>query len=164
MKKRLLISLGIIIVIIVMLVIGWSLFVKINLAYKGLELKIPVFCKREVISLSNGKFFDEEKLEKIYLSKGQAKKVIDNIENNNNWIKGEIDETVQEKLKLFTREDIYNKIPYIENKYWIFTNRSNGVEDKHSIEETINKRLYYAISFGVFDVDNNILYYYQYDK
>ena len=88
---------------------------------------------------------------------------MENIENNNNWIKGEIDNTVQEKLSFFTREDIYNKIPYIENKYWIYTNRSNGVEDKHSIEETINKRVYYAISFGVFDADNNILYYYQYD-
>lgn len=47
--------------------------------------------------------------------------------------------------------------------YWIFTNRSNGAEDKHSIEEVINT-LYYSISFGVFDVDNNILYYYEYER
>ena len=167
MKKKLLISLGIIFVILVILVvlaIGWSLFVEIDVTYKGLEFVIPIFCKREVITLSHGQFFDEEKLEKMYLSNWQASRVLENIENNGNWIKGEIDENVDERLKFYTREDIYNKIPYIENKYWIFTNRSNGVEDKHSIEETINKRLYYAISFGVFDVDNNILYYYQYDR
>lgn len=164
MKKKILIALAIIFTIIVILVIGWDLYVEIDVTHKGLEFVIPIFCKREVITLSHGKFFDEEKLEKLYLSKGQAKRILENIENNSNWIKGEIDGTVDEKLKLFTREDIYNNIPYIENKYWIFTNRGNGVEDKHSIEETINKRVYYAISFGVFDVDNNILYYYQYDK
>ena len=89
--------------------------------------------------------------------------MLKNIENNSNWIKGEIDETVEERLKFYTREDIYNKIPYIENKYWIFTNRSNGAEDKHSIEEVMNT-IYYSVSFGVFDVDNNILYYYEYER
>ena len=167
MKKKLLISLSIIfavLAVLVVLVISWSLFVEISITHKGLEFVIPIFCKREVIKLSHGEFFDDEKLEKLYLSKGQAKKILENIENNSNWIKGEIDSTVDEKLRLFTRENIYDNIPYIENKYWIFTNRSNGVEDKHSIEETINKRVYYAISFGVLDVDNNILYYYQYDR
>ena len=166
MHKKLLITLIIIFVVLVilaLLVIGWSLFVEINVTYKGLEFVIPIFCKREVVTLSNEQFFDEEKLEKLYLSKGQAKRVLDNIENNSNWIKGEIDEKVDERLRFYTREDIYNKIPYIENKYWIFTNRSNGVENKNSIEEVINT-LYYSVSFGVFDVDNNILYYYEYER
>ncbi len=164
MKRKILIALIIIITIIAILIIGWDLYVEVESSYKGLEFIIPLVCKRDIIKLSNGEFFDEEKLEKMYLSKWQAKRVLENIKNNNNWIKGEIDETVQEKLKLFTREDIYNKIPYVENKYWIFTNRSNGVENKHSIEETINKRLYYAISFGVYDINNNILYYYEYAR
>lgn len=164
MKKKILIASIIIFFFIAILIIAWDLYVEIEPSYKGLEFVIPLICRREVTTLENGDLFNEEKLEKIYLSNWQVKRVLENIENNSNWIKGEIDETVQEKLKLFTREDIYNKIPYIENKYWIFTNRSNGVENKHSMEETINKRLYYAISFGVFDIDNNILYYYQYDK
>lgn len=164
MRKKILVISIIIITIISSLVIGWDLYIEINTTYKSLEFVIPIFCRREVTMLSYNDFFDYEKLEKIYLSRVQAKRVLENIENNSNWLKGEIDGTVQDKLKLFTREDIYNNIPYIENKYWIFTNRSNGVENKHSIEETISKRLYYAISFGVFDVDNNILYYYQYDR
>lgn len=163
MKKKILIASIIILVIIIMLVIGWDLYVEISTTYKGLEFVIPLFCNREVINLSNGQFFDEEKLEKMYLSKWQANRVLENIEHNNNWIKGEIDEKVEERLKFYTREDIYNKIPYVENKYWIFTNRSNGAEDKHSIEEVINT-LYYSISFGLYDVDNNILYYYEYAR
>lgn len=164
MKKKILIISSVIAIILVIMVISWDLYVEIESSYKGLEFIIPLICKREVITLSKGDFFDYEKLEKMYLSKWQSKRILQKIENNPSWIKGEIDGKVEEKLKLFTREDIYNKIPDIENKYWIFTNRSNGVKDKHSIDETINKRMYYAISFGVFDIDNNILYYYEYDK
>lgn len=163
MKKKILIASIIIFTIIAILIIGWDLYVKIEPSYKGLEFIIPLVCKREVITLSNGDFFDEEKLEKLYLSNWQAKRLLKNIENNSNWIKGEIDEMVEERLKFYTREEIYNKIPYIENKYWIFTNRSNGAEDKHSIEEVMNT-IYYSVSFGVFDVDNNILYYYEYER
>lgn len=163
MKKKILIASIIIFTIIAILIIGWDLYVEIEPSYKGLEFIIPLVCKREVITLSNENFFDEEKLEKLYLSNWQAKRVLKNIENNSNWIKGEIDETVEERLKFYTREDIYNKIPYIENKYWIFTNRSNGAKDKHSIEEVMNT-IYYSVSFGVFDVDNNILYYYEYER
>lgn len=163
MKKKILIASIIIFTIIAILIIGWDLYVEIEPSYKGLEFIIPLVCKREVITLSNGDFFDEEKLEKLYLSNWQAKRVLKNIENNSNWIKGQIDESVEERLKFYTREDIYNKIPYIENKYWIFTNRSNGAEDKHSIEEVMNT-IYYSVSFGVFDVDNNILYYYEYER
>ena len=163
MKKKILIASIIIFVISAVLIIGWYLYVEIEPSYKGLEFVIPLICRREVTTLENGDLFNEEKLEKMYLSNWQAKRVLDNIENNSNWIKGEIDEKVDERLKFYTRENIYNKIPYIENKYWIFTNRSNGAEDKHSIEEVINT-LYYSVSFGVFDVDNNILYYYEYER
>ena len=162
LKKRL-ITFAVIILTLVTMAIGWDLYVEIDTSYKCLEFVIPLFCNREVIHLSNGQFFDEEKLEKMYLSKWQANRVLENIEHNNNWIKGEIDEKVEERLNFYTREDIYNKIPYIENKYWIFTNRSNGAEDKHSIEEVINT-LYYSISFGLYDVDNNVLYYYEYAR
>lgn len=163
MKKKILNALIIIVTVIVFLIIGWDLYVEIEPSYKGLEFIIPLLCKRDVITLSNGDLFNEEKLEKLYLSKWQANRVMENIENNSNWIKGEIDEKVEERLKFYTREEIYNKIPYIENKYWIFTNRGNGIKDKHSIEEVMNT-LYYSISFGVYDVENNILYYYQYER
>jgi hypothetical protein len=144
--------------------VSWNLYCEIEPSYKGLEFVIPLICKREVITLTEGGFFDYEKLEKLYLSKRQSKKVLNEIKNNSNWKKGEVDEIIDERLNFFSRENIYNKIPNVKNKYWIFTNRNNGVKDKHSMEELIETRLYYAISFGLFDIDNNILYYYQYDR
>ncbi len=163
MKKKILITLIIIFTISVFLIIGWDLYAEIEPSYKGLEFIIPLICKREVTTLSEGEFFDDEKLEKLYLSTRQAKKILNKIENNSDWIKGEIDEKLIKIMKKYSREDIYNKIPYIKNKYWIFTNRSNGAKDKHSIDEVISD-LYYSVSFGVFDIDNNILYYYEYER
>ena len=163
MKKKILITLIIIFTISVFLIIGWDLYAEIEPSYKGLEFIIPLICKRKVTTLSEGEFFDDEKLEKLYLSTGQAKKILNKIENNSDWIKGEIDEKLIKIMKRYSREDIYNKIPYIKNKYWIFTNRSNGAKDKHSIDEVISD-LYYSVSFGVFDIDNNILYYYEYER
>ena len=163
MKKKILITLIIIFSIIGFLIISWDLYAEIEPSYKGLEFIIPLICKREVTTLSEGEFFDDEKLEKMYLSTRQAKKILNKIENNSDWIKGEIDEKLIKIMKRYSREDIYNKIPYIKNKYWIFTNRSNGAKDKHSIDEVISD-LYYSVSFGVFDIDNNILYYYEYER
>ena len=163
MKKKILVTLIIIFTISVFLIIGWDLYAEIEPSYKGLEFIIPLICKREVTTLSEGEFFDDEKLEKMYLSTRQAKKILNKIENNSDWIKGEIDEKLIKIMKRYSREDIYNKIPYIKNKYWIFTNRSNGAKDKHSIDEVISD-LYYSVSFGVFDIDNNILYYYEYER
>ena len=71
---------------------------------------------------------------------------------------------MKERLEFNTREGIFYQIPEIENYYWIFTNRSNGVDDKHSVDALLEDGMYYAISFGILDVDNNILYYYEYDK
>ena len=65
-------------------------------------------------------------------------------------------------MNFYTREEICDKIPNIENTYWIFTNRSNGVEDKHSIEQLLDD-MYYAVSLRILDTDNNILYYYESD-
>ena len=90
--------------------------------------------------------------------------MIKKIEKNKNWKNTKLDERLEERLEFHTRENIYYKIPKIENYYWIFTNRSNGVNDKHSIDELLEDRMYYAISLGILDMDNDILYYYEYDK
>ncbi|MBR1883442.1 MAG: hypothetical protein IJ809_00585 [Clostridia bacterium] len=129
-----------------------------------MEFTLPLFAKREITKLSEETFFDEEKLEKINLSKGQAKRILNKVERSSNWVHGELDELVNERLSFYTREEIYNKIPHIENMYWIFTNRSNGLKDRHSIEETINERCYYSISFAAFDVESRVLYYYTFSR
>lgn len=99
-----------------------------------LEFRVPKFTKRERIELQARDFFNDEELMKIYLSKNQMEEILKKIEKNNNWKNSKLDGRLNEKMSFYTREEIYDKIPNIENTYWIFTNRSNGVEDKHSID------------------------------
>ena len=129
-----------------------------------LELIIPKLTKRETTKLQNGDVFNYEEVRKIYLTKAQVNKIIKNIEKNDNWKNKQLDERLKEKLEFYTREGIFYQIPKIENYYWIFTNRSNGVDDKHSVDALLEDGMYYAISFGILDIDNNVLYYYEYDK
>ena len=163
MNKKILITFVIVFVFVIFLLIGWNLYVELEPSYNGLEFMIPLVCKKEVITLSDSDFFNYEKLEKLYLSKRQSQKILSKIESNNNWVKGEIDQNLVKIMKNYSSENIYNQIPYIKNKYWIFTNRSNGAKDKHSIDEVI-RDIYYSVSFGIFDIDNNILYYYEYER
>lgn len=128
-----------------------------------LEFRVPKFTKREKIKLQSKDFFQDEELVKIYLSKNQMQEISKEIKKNNNWKNTKLNERLDEKMNFYTREEIYNKIPKIENAYWIFTNRSNGVKDKHSIEQLLND-MYYSVSFGIIDIYNNILYYYEYDR
>lgn len=129
-----------------------------------LELRVPLLTKREKIELQNGDFFNEEEVIKIHLSSIQMKTILKKVKNNENWKKEKLDERLKERLGFHTRENIFYQIPEIENCYWIFTNRSNGVDDKHSVDALLEDGMYYAISFGILDIDNNILYYYEYDK
>lgn len=159
MKKIILISI-ILITIVLISIILYTNDMQMN---ECLELRVPILTRRETIKLQVEDFFNEEEIVKIYLSKNQLKSVINKIKNNKNWKNTELDENLYERMNFYTREEIYNKIPDIENSYWIFTNRSNGVNDIHSIDEMLND-LYYAISFGILDIDNSILYYYEYDR
>ncbi len=149
--------------IITLILVSFVLYFNDMQMNECLEFRVPNFSKREKIELQARDIFNDEELIKIYLSKKQKEKILAKIENNNNWKNTQMDEILNEKMNFYSREEIYNKIPNIENKCWIFTNRSNAVEDKHSIEQLLNN-MYYAISLGILDMDNNILYYYEYDK
>ena len=163
MSKKILITLIVtagIIILISIIVLSYN---DINMN-ETLELRVPLLTKREKVELQNGDFFNEEEVMKIHLSNIQMKTILKKIKNNENWKKEKLDERLKEILEFHTREEIFYQIPEIENYYWIFTNRSNGVDDKHSVDTLLEDGMYYAISFGILDVDNNILYYYEYDK
>ena len=91
MLKKILLIIMSILIILVTLVIGWDIYVEEETAYEGMEFLMPIFCKREVLTLQSGGFFDYEKLEKVYLSKLQARIILKKIENNANWQKGVIE-------------------------------------------------------------------------
>ena len=157
MKKRYCITLIIIGVIILFSIIILS-FNNINMN-NALELRVPLLAQKEKTKLQNGDFFNEEEVTKIQLSNMQLKKIEKKIQKNEDVLI-----ELEEKIKEHTRENIFYQIPDIKNCYWIFTNRSNGVNDKHSIEELLEDKMYYAISLGVLDIDNKTLYYYEFDR
>lgn len=158
MKKIILIS--IILIILILISIVYTNDMQMN---ECLELRVPILTKRETIELQTQDFFNDEKVVKIYLSKNQIEDMLKKIKKNNNWKNTELDKSLDEKMNANTRKEIYNQIPNIGNAYWIFTNRSNGINDVHSVDEMLND-MYYAISFGILDIDNRILYYYEYDR
>ncbi len=160
MKKVIFVS----IIILLLLLIVLILYTNDMQMNECLELRVPKLTKREVCELQDSDLFNDEEVIKIYLSKNQEKNMIKKIEKNENWKNTKLDERLEERLEFHTRENIYYEIPKIENYYWIFTNRSNGVNDKHSIDELLEDRMYYAISLGILDMDSDILYYYEYDK
>lgn len=159
MKKIILIS----IILVILILISIILYTNDMQMNQCLELRVPLLTKRESIVLQIKDLFNDEKVIKIYLSEKQTKSIINKIKKNNNWKNTELDKRLDEKMNFYTREEIYNNIPSIENSYWIFTNRSNGVNDIHSVDEMLND-MYYSISFGILDIDNRILYYYEYDR
>lgn len=154
----------VIFVIILLIIFSLILYTNDMQMNECLEFRVSKLTKRETTQLQDSDLFNGEEVIKIYLSENQTKNVKDKIEKNNNWKKGKIDERLEEKIKFYTRENIYDRIPNIENVYWIFTNRSNEVDNKHSVDELLEDGMYYAISLGILDVDNNILYYYEYDR
>lgn len=160
MKKLIFISIIILFLLLIVLIL-YTNDMQMNVC---LELRVPKLTKREVCELQDSDLFNDEEVIKIYLSKNQEKNIIKKIEKNENWKNTKLDERLEERLEFHTRENIYYEIPKIENYYWIFTNRSNGINDKHSIDELLEDRMYYAISFGILDMDNDILYYYEYDR
>lgn len=160
MKKRILIF----IIIFLLIIVGLILYTNDMQMNECLEIRVPKLTKRYITGLQDVDLFNDEEVIKIYLSKSQAKNILKKMEKNDNWKKEKLDGRLKERLEFHTREEIFYQIPNIENYYWIFTNRSHGIKDKHSVDELIEDGMYYAISFGILDIDNNILYYYEYDK
>lgn len=150
-------------IVITLMLVYLVLYFKDMQMNSCLEFGVPKLTKREKIELQSKDLRNDEKLIKIYFSKNQMKMLLKEIKKNNNWKNTQLDERLNKKINFYTREEIYNKIPNIEDACWIFTNRSNRVEDTHSIEQLLDD-MYYTVSLGILDLDNNILYYYEYDR
>ena len=69
MKKKILIGLIMVFTIIIIMVIGWDVYVEVDTTYKSFGFLIPLVCKREVTTLQYGDFFDNEKLRKDFFVK-----------------------------------------------------------------------------------------------
>ena len=125
-----------------------------------LELDIPMFTKRENFVYEIDFFTTGETLEKIYFSKSQNKKILNQIKNNDNWKRGDLDKRLEEKINNITY-GLYGEIPKIKDKYWFVTKARNIENDSYNLDEIVSKD-YLAFCVGIYDYKNAILYYYSY--
>lgn len=158
--KKIIIIMSILLVLFILLE---GMYLREGVMYESLGFVVPLTAERKVTELKEADFFDKEELVEIHLSKIQAKIILKKIENNSGWRKTDIDERIDKKMEFYSRENIYDKIPDVENYCWLFVNRSTGVNDKYSVDEVLDD-IYYSVSFAIFDIDTNTIYYYEYDR
>ena len=127
---------------------------------RDLELDIPMFALRQTTYYDTNDYIETEKLKKIKLTKSQNQKILEQIKNNNNWQYGEVDKKVVDAIKFHTN-GLYEKIPEIEKKYWIISNRTHRKLYDHDIDRILEK-FTFGFSIGIFDYENRVLYYFAY--
>ena len=118
-----------------------------------LEIRISENAKIEYIDTYDSFLGDGETIIKIRDDNLLAK-----IKSSPNW-KINSDEYTSKIINL--KEDIsknYNEISKVQNYYWIFKNFYNDENKLQYVEqiESIGSRYL----FGIYDIDNNVLYYY----
>jgi len=155
----------IVVVFIEFLIVDFLVANVIELQYI-LEVGIPIFCKRENIDTYSPYYNNGEGIHKLYLSEKQSKNMLDDINKNKHWKELPIREDIKEEIKYYIAlydDNLYSKIPEVKNGYWVFRDRTSSAEDVYAYEKFFAHRVS-AFSIGLFDTDENILYYYTYDR
>lgn len=166
MKKFLIISSIIILILFILFLIYEFLFAEYVFYSKILEVNVPFFSINEEIDTHGGFFNDGEAIFRAKLNNKQSEKLINEIQNNSNWNQLPLPEELA-YFQLFTIDNKTNifKIPTdAKHGYWFFKNRQNPIysqydyntymsEDRHSSNHSI----------AFFDTESNTLYYYGID-
>ena len=166
-KYKILIFIAIACVMIISIVAFYNYFKSLNnntnptlnldVISEYLEIKISENAKIEYIDTHDSFLGDGETLMEIRDDNLLAK-----IKSSPNW-KINSDEYTSKIINL--KEDIskrHNEVSKVQNYYWIF---KNFYYDKNKLQyveqiESIGSRYL----FGIYDIDNNLLYYYHWDS
>lgn len=165
LKRVVLCIVWIVVVFVELLIVDFLLVNVVELQYI-LEVGIPIFCKRENIDTYSPYFNNGEGISKLYLSEKQSNNMLDDISKNEYWKELPIREDINKKIKEYADlydDNLYSKIPEVKNGYWFFKERTSGTEDVYAYENFFAHSAS-AFSIGIFDTDENSLYYYTYDR
>ena len=75
--------------------------------------------------------------------------------------KRKADSKLIKRIRERSRENIFSKIPLIKDYYWIVT-KKEGIHYKTHDSKLILRTGYHHLAFSILDIDNRILYYYEY--
>lgn len=132
-----------------------------------LKLSIPKDLKIEYEDTHGGFNGDGETLAKVKLEDKDAERILSEIKDNDNWRTLPLTKNI--KLKIYGGEryisDLAQRLdmPEIDNGYWIFIDRFGG-EIKYNDDKFLFARASANFTLGIYDVENNILYYCKYDS
>lgn len=167
MKKSCLV---ICILMIAIVVIGCSLESNQNYIAKQIKIEMPDILNIEHMDDHSGFHGDGEKFAKIEFDNNNGLNILSQIENSNRWN----EMPLTENLNLIMYGGIKDNVEYayslakksgiseIKNGYWHFTDRHS--ESTHPEKDTeLFDRHSFNFTLAMYDVDNNTLYYYEFD-
>lgn len=160
-----------VLVVLVFLVFGFIIYFKYETSInrrisKELDIEIPYNVELKYTD-SHGGFHGDG----ILFAKAQFnEKSLDKIKSNiaNTWNKAPFTEDI--KILLYGNRNYSSNLgerlglPKTYNGYWVFIDRHGGNIRKKNGGEKVFSRASANYSFAVFDIDNKILYYLEYDS
>lgn len=161
-KKKYIKILFILFIIVISIGMFEKFFARHIIISKNVEINIPLLTKVESIDTHGGFHMDGEMLAKVRFNSRQAERVIEEIKINEHWRELPMMEKLQETI-------IYNidkrmRIPFVKNGYWFYIDRHTEADNKYDeYERYMEKRYSTNYSVAVFDIDSNVLYYYELD-
>lgn len=163
MTRQKIIKIFIIIFIIAILIGTFEFFFARHIIIsKNIEINIPLSAKVESIDTHGGLHMDGEMLAKVYFTDRQAEKMIEKIKINEHWRELPMMEKLQEVITFNTDKSM--KFPIIENGYWFYLDRHTEADNKYDEYERYKEERYSTnYSVAVYDIDSNVLYYYELD-
>ena len=129
---------------------------------RNIGITIPFSTEIECKDSHGGFHGDGECVIKVYFSDEQAIKFKNKIDKNSHWKQLPMPERLQEVVGARMDKDMY--VPIIENGYYFFVDRHSEADDKFNPNEMFEEfRASSNYTVAVFDIDENILYYYELD-
>lgn len=133
----------------------------------SLGIKILANLKIEYEDTHGGFHGDGVTLAKVELESKDAEKILSEIKANDNWESLPLSENI--KTRMYGGENYSSDLaerldmPEIQNGYWTFIDRFNG-ENKINDDKLLFTRGAANFTIGIYDAENNILYYCKYDS
>lgn len=153
------ILLTILILVIVYIIYSFTLS-KYFFYSSHIEIPIPIFAKMEEKDTHGGFNGDGEAFVKVNFTDKKASKFVKKINENTHWKELPMPDVLEKCAT--TSNDGGMEIPYVEKGYYLFIDRHSQSTNKYEYNG-INNRASWNYSIAVFDIDNNILYYYALD-
>jgi preprotein translocase subunit SecF len=129
---------------------------------KSLGIKIPENIRVEYEDTHGGFHGDGDLVAKVKFEEEKSEKILIQIKNNPNW--KPLPLTKNTEIALYQFYGLAEKVnmPKIDKGYWFFVDRFGG-EIMDSDDAKLLSRNSANFTVGIYDTENNILYYYELD-